>query len=227
MKSTSFLSKTAAVAALLGLMAAGSVRASNLIYGISTPGSQFFFQVTNIPNNFVYPPAPSGGPELILTAGATYRFFIQTSPFFHPVVISTNNAVFPPINGAYNGASPQNVDSVPITITIPATNFPSLLYYVCGVHNFSGRINILPAPPANQILSTKVTTNIVLVSTGTTNTWVLTPEFSSNLLSGAWSAVPNFTNSFASLTNTTTFGRLDAICGSNVFLRLRQSPPTP
>jgi hypothetical protein len=73
-----------------------------------------------------------------------------------------------------------------------------------------------------------VTTNTVaLVSTGTENTWVLVPEYSSNLLSSAWAPVPNFANTFANGTNVTTFPRLDPICGPNVFLRVRQSPPTP
>jgi len=63
-----------------------------------------------------------------------------------------------------------------------------------------------------------VGTNVVMTSTGTNRTWTLIPEFSSNLVGGAWGPVPGFTNG----TNTTTFNRLDPICGSSVFLRLRQ-----
>ena len=37
--------------------------------------------------------------------------------------------------------------------------------------------------------------------------------------------LPGFTNVFANNTNTTRFNRLDPICGRNIFLRVRQSPP--
>ena len=63
---------------------------------------------------------------------------------------------------------------------------------------------------------------VVMTSTGTETTWLLVPEFSSNLVSGAWASVPTYTNTFANGTNTTIFPRLDPICGPNVFLRLRQ-----
>jgi hypothetical protein len=70
-----------------------------------------------------------------------------------------------------------------------------------------------------------VTTNIVLLSTGETNTWLLVPEFSSNLVSGVWAPVASYTNLFVNGTNTTKFNRLDPICGPNVFLRIRQRSP--
>ena len=57
------------------------------------------------------------------------------------------------------------------------------------------------------------------------------PQFSSNLVSGAWLPVPSYTNSFGSNvsgaftgTNTISFNRLDAICGPDVFLRISQAP---
>ena len=78
------------------------------------------------------------------------------------------------------------------------------------------------APPPNLILSIQVGTNVVMTSTGTNTTWLLIPEFNSNLVGGAWSSVPTYTNTFANGTNTTIFNRLDPICGPNVFLRLRQ-----
>ena len=81
---------------------------------------------------------------------------------------------------------------------------------------------VLPAPPRNKILSVRVGTNVVMTSTGTNRTWTLIPEFSSNLVGGAWGPVPGFTNTFANGTNTTTFNRLVLICDSSVFLRLRQ-----
>ena len=64
--------------------------------------------------------------------------------------------------------------------------------------------------------------NVVLKSTGT-NGWLAIPEFSSNLLVSNWAVVPDFTNSFANGTNVTIFNRLEPICGSNVFLRMRNT----
>ena len=196
--------------------------AQNPIYGFATTNGVFSFNVTNIPANTVF---AGSNPILNLTAGATYRLFIGTSSF-HPVVIATNNTSLPPLNNvAFSGASPQAISSGTITLTIPSNNFPATLFYRCNFHGFTGQINILPTPPTNRIVSLAVTTNIVLVSTGTTNTWVFTPEYSSNLVSGAWTTVPGFTNTFANNTNTTRFSRLDPICGPNIFLRVRQSPP--
>jgi hypothetical protein len=195
---------------------------NNILYGISAPG--FFFNVTNVPANTVY---SGSNPTLNLTAGATYRLIIGTASI-HPVVIATNSSgsgVNPPLNFAYSGASPQAVSFSTITVTIPASNYPPVLYYQCNIHDFFGQINILPPPDSNKIVSLTVTTNIVLVSTGTTNTWVFVPEFNSNLLSQTWATVPGYTNTFANGTNTTRFARLDPICGPNVYLRLRQSPP--
>jgi hypothetical protein len=97
---------------------------------------------------------------------------------------------------------------------------------MCYYHGFYGEIDIAPplspTPPANTILQVQVGDNIVMTSTGTNTTWLLVPQYSSNLFSGAWSPVPSYTNTFANGTNTTTFPRLDAICGPNVFLRLSQ-----
>ena len=196
------------------------LHAQNPIYGISTPvGSSF--TVTNIPANTIF---PGSNPTLNLTAGATYRLIIGTASV-HPVVVATNNTASPPVSSAFASASPQVISSGTVTLTIPASNYPATLFYRCNIHGFNGQINILPPPPANKIVSVAVTTNIVLVSTGVTNTWVFTPEFSSNLVSGAWTTVPGFTNTFANNTNTTRFSRLDPICGPNIFLRVRQSPP--
>ena len=195
------------------------------IYGFATPGGQFAYTVTNVPSGSLF---PTTNPTLNLTAGATYRLFVGVTSF-HPVVIATNNTgnfANPPVNFSYASASPQNISSGTITLTLPAANYPTTLYYQCNVHDFFGVINVLPPPPPNQILSVSVTTNVVLVSSGTTNTWVFVPEYSSNLVGAAWSPVPAFTNSFSNGTNVTTFGRLDPICGPNVFLRVRQSPPS-
>jgi hypothetical protein len=216
---TAFSLRAVFLAVNLGLAAAGVAHGQFSIYGFSS--ASFAYNVTNIPANTI---APGTNPTLNLTAGATYRFIIGVESF-HPVVIATNNTAFPPSASAYSGATPQVVTSGSIVVTLPTNNYPPQLYYRCNIHGFNGLINILPPPAPNQIVSVAVTTNIVLVSTGTTNTWLLIPEFNSNLVSGAWSPVAGYTNIFANGTNTTTFNRLDPICGPNVFLRVRQSPP--
>ena len=111
------LSNTIFVAAL-AILCANTSRADNTIYGISTPGGQFAFTVDNIPAGTTY---PTFNPTLILTAGATYQFNIQTTAFFHPVVIATNRFAFPPVSAGYSGASAQPQDSLPISVTIPAS----------------------------------------------------------------------------------------------------------
>ena len=141
----------------------------------------------------------------------------------HPVMIVTPDDL-----ALYSGASPQIVNDQPITVTTPSSGFPTTLYYMCAVHRFYGEIHFSlpasPAPPPNTILEIRVGTNVVMTSTGTNTTWLLVPEFSSNLLNGAWSPVSNYTNTFTNGINTTILNRLDPICGPNVFLRIRQQP---
>jgi hypothetical protein len=117
-----------------------------------------------------------------------------------------------------------------MTLVIPATNFPTTLYYECAVHFFYGVITVVPpvnnAPPANHIISIVMSpTTVTLTSDGTNTTYNLVPQFNSNVFDGNWQDVPTFTNAFANGTNTTSFGRLDAVCGPNVFLRISQRPP--
>ncbi len=157
-----------------------------------------------------------------LNAGAKYIFSMNTASI-HPVDICTA----PNTTTPYSGASAQRVNSGTVTLTLPATNYPSTLYYICANHLFYGIITVNPpqAPPLATILNTSVTTNIVLTFSGGTNTIQLTPQFSSNLLSGAWLPVPSYTNTYSGNgTNTTSFSRLDAICGPDVFLRISQAP---
>ena len=155
----------------------------------------------------------------------------MTAGVIHPMVVGTNfstSSLTSPSNYEYSNASPQIVSSGTITLTIPATNFPNTLYYQCNNHGFYGIINVLPptgAPPRNIIISIVVGTNVVVMSTGTNTTYALVPQFSSNLVSGTWTTVPNYTNTFSNGTNVTSFGRLESICGPNVFLRISQQPP--
>ena len=135
----------------------------------------------------------------------------------------------------YSGASAETVNSGTVTVTIPSTNYPSTLYYICDYHLFYGVITITPpvAPPPTTILNTELSSNqVTLTFTGGTNTASVIPQFSSNLL--AWAAVTSYTNTFGSNadgtfsgTNISVFGRnpLDDVCGPNVFLRVRQVTP--
>jgi hypothetical protein len=182
---------------------------------ITTPGASFNFSVDGVPNN----------PTINLAAGVTNILQINTTPGFHPVIITTDPTPFTFAN-EYGGASPQNITTGPMALTSSASGFPPRLYYMCSFHWFFGEIDLTgvvgPMPDPNQILSIQVGTNVIMTSTGTNTTWVLIPEFNSNLVGGAWAPVPSYTNTFVNGTNTTVFDRLDPICGPNVFLRLRQ-----
>jgi len=179
---------------------------------ITTPGGVYAFSVNG---------SDPVNPTVQLVAGVTNVLIIDTDPI-HPVVITSTPNIF----DWYAGADAQVVNEGLINVTTPDAGFPSALYYMCYNHGFYGEIDISPplspTPLANTILQVQVGDNIVMTSTGTNTTWLVVPQFSSNLLTGAWSPVPNYTNTFANGTNTTTFPRLDAICGPNVFLRLSQ-----
>jgi hypothetical protein len=192
-------------------------------FTITTPGGQFAFMVDANTNN---------NPTLTLTAGATYSFTINTTPLTHPVDINLNTS-FPFSSNHFGGASPQAITSGTIILTIPPTNFPTTLFYICNIHGFFGQINVVPPvsppPPPNTIISIVLSsTNVTVTSTGTTTTYAFVPQFNSNLLSGSWLDVSNFaniTNTFANGTNTTVFDRLDSICGPSTFIRISQRPP--
>ena len=178
---------------------------------ITTPGGVFSFSVDGAPGN----------PTIELIAGVTNILDIHTDSFHPVVVVSTINRF-----DSFSGAAPQDVNSAPISVTTPTSGFPTTLYYMCFFHGFFGEIHIaapsFPVPAPNTILEIRVGTNVVMTSTGTNTTWLVVPEFTSNLVNAVWSAVPGFTNSFANGTNTTVFDRLDPVCGPNVFLRIRQ-----
>jgi hypothetical protein len=200
------------IVALLSLVSAGICYGQYHTNTITTPGGSFGFSVDG---------SLANSPTIELQAGVTNILNIQTASF-HPVVIANSQSTI----DLYSGASPQNVFDQPMALSTPDSGFPTTLYYICSIHRFFGEIHLSlppsPAPPQNTILMVQVGTNIVMTSTGTNTTWLLVPEFSSNLVNGVWGAVPSFTNTFANGTNTTVFDRLDPICGPNVFLRIRQ-----
>ena len=199
-------------------------------YTITTPSSEYEFVVNgqssgktaqdaNVDNSY----------NFTVSAGATYQFTMNSASF-HPVDICTN----PTTSAHYTGASAQAVSAGTVTLTIPATNYPTTLYYICDFHTFYGIINVTAphAAPATTVLKTAVSSNIVLTFSGGTNTMQLLPQYSSNLASGVWTTVPGYTNTFGTTssntfsgTNTTSFERLDQICGPDVFLRIKQVVP--
>jgi hypothetical protein len=206
-------------------VAAAAIGRAQTNFTITTPGSQFAFVVNGTNDN------PSS-PTLNLPAGATYMFVMNTAGF-HPVgFLNTNSTIPVPASAYYSGdAVKSSTSSGTNFVTIPATGYPTNLWYECTVHGFSGLINVTPpltqpAPPSNNIVSITLTsTNVTITSTGTTTTYTLIPQYNSNLVSGVWLDVPGFTNTFAAGTNTTVFDRLEPICGPDVFLRISQRAP--
>jgi hypothetical protein len=181
------------------------------------------FQVTS--PDFYFSIQGQENPTLTLTRGVNYTFAISTDPT-HPFQLVSD---FAGTMSYDDGVVNNNINEGTLTFTVPM-NAPDLLYYICPIHLFGGMINIVDPPqppPLVLILSIDVgSSNVVMKSRGTNgNGWVVIPEFSSNLVVSNWAVVPNFTNSFLGGTNTTTFNRLDPICGPNVFLRVRNAKP--
>lgn len=123
-----------------------------------------------------------------------------------------------------NGVVNNGATSGSVTFTVPASA-PNSLIYQCGAHGvMTGTLTIVDppvAPPTVRIVHIMVGPNVTVTSTGT-NGWSAIPEFKCDITSTNWTAVSPFTNSFANGTNTTSFNRLESICGSPaVFLRVR------
>jgi hypothetical protein len=157
-----------------------------------------------------------GNPTLSLFRGRTYIFAINTSPAhpFQTVTVGGSSYDEGVINNdIYNGI---------LTFIVPASA-PDTMRYICSVHEFGGTINIVdpPPPPMFSIVSIALTASNVVVKSLGSNDWFAIPEFSSNLVSSNWAVVPSYTNSFVNGTNVTVFNRLDPVCGSNVFLRVK------
>jgi hypothetical protein len=231
MKTKLFNGKSVILAVALCLCTAGIIQAQVIVsppnYTVTTPASSglsgFAFAVNGASSGQAGQAANvDDSLNFSLNAGATYILSMNTASI-HPVDICTS----PNTTSHYSGASAQAVNSGTVTLTIPATGFPTTLYYICNIHTFYGIITVNPPqpPPAASILKATVTTNVVLTFSGGTNTIQLIPQFSSNLVKNVWLPVPSYTNTYSGTgTNTTSFGRLDAICGPDVFLRIAQLP---
>jgi hypothetical protein len=229
MKKTLFDGKSGILAMALCFCAAGIVQAQTVVsppnYTVTTPNTQFEFQLNGINTTSNMASGTDDSLNFSLNAGATYIFSVNTASI-HPMDINTspNNAV----GSRYSGASAEDISTGTVTLTIPATGYPPTLYYICQIHSFYGIITVNPPqpPPTATILNAAVTTNIVLTFSGGTNTIQLIPQFSSNLANNVWLPVPQYTNTYSGTgaNNTTSFGRLDAICGPDVFLRISQAP---
>ncbi len=201
------------VAVLLSVLSVGHATSHTNI--ITTPGGVSAYSVDG---------SDPVNPTINWDGGVTNVLKIDVSGS-HPVVVTTDIDV----SAWFAGADSQVVVNGDINVSTSDPGAPTVLYYMCYVHGFFGEIDIAappsPVPPQNIIYSIQVGTNVVMISSGTNTDWGLVPEFSSNLLQGAWTPVPSFSTSYANGTNVTTFNRLDPICGPNVFLRLKQEQP--
>jgi hypothetical protein len=171
----------------------------------------------------------SNNPTLTFFRGVTY-IINTTGGSTHPFWIKTNSVFTLGGTDQYtNGVVNNGATLGSITFNVPAVT-PAKVFYVCGNHSaMAGTINLtnppVPPPPSGIIVLVSLSeTGVTMKSIGATN-WNAVPEFNSNLLTATWATVPNFTNTLADGTNTTRFNRLDAICGPNVFLRIRNHNP--
>lgn len=162
----------------------------------------------------------TNNPGLTLMRGVTYLFNINAPG--HPFWIKTVSGAG--TGNAYNtGVTGNGIQTGTLTFAVP-TNAPNTLFYNCQFHSaMKGTLNIVnpPAPPTVRIVSISVGTAVVVTSTGASG-WSPVPEYCCGLPPTNWAAVPVFTNVFSNGTNTTSFDRLDAVCGSGVFLRIRE-----
>ncbi len=203
------------LAALGGLAAAISPARAQVTNAV-TPSGFTAYVFNNVALN----------PTLTLYRGVTYVFAMNA--LGHPFYIKTS------ISGSTtdqytNGVVNNGGDTTPVIFTVPAAA-PNQLFYNCGSHSvfgMHGTLNIsnAPAPPSGQIVLISLSpTGVTMKSLGSSS-WTAVPEYNSNLTSKTWATVPSFNNVFANGTNTTTFNRLDAICGPNVFLRIHSKFP--
>lgn len=160
-------------------------------------------------------------PGFTLQRGVTYVFQLSNVGI-HPFWIKSSLG-FGSAGAFSTGVVNNGATSGSVTFTVPAAA-PDQLFYQCGNHgSMAGTLTIVtPAsPPTVRIVHIAVGDSVVVTSTGT-NGWSAIPEFKCDAVTTNWTVVAPFTNNFANGTNTTSFGRLEAVCGSpSVFLRIR------
>lgn len=159
----------------------------------------------------------ASNPNLKLVRGFTYTFNISAP--FHPFWIKSVQG-----NGTANaftdGVTGNGTDAGTVVFAVP-TNAPSLLFYNCEVHPaMTGQLNI-EDPPVVSIITFTVDTNLTFESTGT-DALNVRVAVSSSLVTGGWSNVPSFLNSYSQGTNTTT---LTPPADPIVFFRIQQTLP--
>ena len=144
---------------------------------------------------------------LSLVRGRIYTFAVNTSSV-HPFEI---------LGAPPGSVMNNNISSGTVTFNVPtnAVNYS----YVCSVHFFGNSIVTVapPPPPTFRIVGLSVTTNIVLLSTGT-NTWSLLPQYSTNLSRTNWAALTVRSNILINGTNETICGKPP---GKAVFIRIK------
>jgi hypothetical protein len=167
-------------------------------------------------------------PPFVFQRGVTYVFLLSGTVSFHPFWIKTNlGGFFSGGAGAFTtGVINNGGTSGSVIFTVPASA-PNQLFYQCGIHDgMFGALTIVDPPtPTVKIVFINVADFITLKSTGT-NGWNAIPEFRCGLDDPNWTVVANYTNNLANGTNTTTFPRLESICGAtNVVIRVRNQKP--
>jgi hypothetical protein len=159
-------------------------------------------------------------PTLTLQRGVTYVFSVNASG--HPFYIKTVPGNTGTGNQYTSGVTSNGVQIGTLTFAVPL-DAPDTLYYHCSFHlSMGGTLTITTpvVPPTVRIVFISVSDNVVIKSTGATN-WSAIPEYICAVGSTNWTPVANFTNILANNTNTTSFNRLDAVCGPNAILRIR------
>jgi hypothetical protein len=181
--------------------------AGSCLFLLARPVSAADFNVSSPGFFFSFNGGAAQNPTLNLVRGKTYTFAVNTSSF-HPFEI-----LGAPPGSIFN----NNISSGTVTFNVPtnAMNYS----YICSVHFFGNSIvTVAPPPPPNiRIVGLSVTTNIVLISTGT-NTWSLLPQYSTNLSLTNWTALAVNSNIFVNGTNETFCGKPP---GKDFFIRIK------
>ena len=156
------------------------VHAQTFDFNVLTPDGNYFYTFND---------DPTENPGITLVRGRTYTFNINTD-FSHPFQILPED-----------GVDNNNINFGVITYQVPADAQDSSVIYQCSVHGFGNLFSFVdPVLPPIQLLSVSVSTNLVLLSTGASET-NLFPEFSTDLSTTNWYALTVTSNRFFGGTN--------------------------